>query len=192
MLRSLIIISTIIFSLALVNCNLSTSNLIDADPKDSKLSLVYGFIDFTKGPQPGVLSDRGYLHWIRIMKISPGPWEVFECDKNIPKGIFWHYGIPKGSYQIYDFGTNFHNGQYTFQMEDAKIENSFNVNEPGLYYIGSYKFVFGNSSFNLEPSTQENEQSILTYLLKYFNEDPEKFSRQIKMIKKRLYSQGIM
>jgi len=155
------------------------------DPKDPTRSTVYGYIDLKDAPTS--------LDWVLIKQFLPKP-EQYWSTKIIDNNIFVSVVIPKGSFQVYKFGGEnlFTKIVYDFGTS-GRNRTAIRIKKPGLIFVGAYKYqkvktgFFEQDKFKMIHSKSPSEREITKKLLKYFvEEDKVKYSRQIKMLKRRL------
>jgi len=137
------------------------------NPKESNASLVYGFIDMDEAPTD--------LDYATVRQYKPKPvddkpyWHAAGVD-----GMFWYDQLVPGSYQLVSFGGSswWRNASYNYNMPDfQKNETALVIKQPGLFYLGAYKYKdagsFFNPKFEMEKVTSPSEKELLTKLLPY-------------------------
>lgn len=155
------------------------------DPKDEKLSLVYGYINMADAPSS--------LGWVRI-KLYDGKNTGYLLDAH--KGLFFHVGVEPGPYQVERFGrhaTFFSNTDYVYNFGTrGRNETAIKIDKPGIYFMGAYKYVdiptgwFEQDKFRMERTTTPNERELLGKLLAILQDDYSGYTRQIAMVRQRL------
>ena len=148
------------------------------DPKDQSLSLVYGYIDMADAPSS--------LGWVNI-KLYDGKNTGYLVSGH--KGLFFHIGVEPGPYQVERFGryaTFFSNTDYTYNFGTrGRNESAIKVDKPGVYFMGTYKFVyvptgwFEQDKFRMERTKTPTERELLTKVLTILQDDYPEYSRQV-------------
>jgi len=157
------------------------------DPTRTDVAMIYGYIDMDDAPGP--------VDWVRLMRAGASPLYYTAGAKD---GYFWHVGVDTGPYQIYNFGTN----ESTFQRariynfgSTRKNRSATRAEEPGLHFMGSYKYVtrqksglFKQGKFSIEKNDEVSEKQVLEQILKKLKKDRKlrKYVHQIGWIEKRL------
>ena len=155
------------------------------DPKDPKLSLVYGYIDMADAPSS--------LGWVRI-KLYDGKNEGYSAA--VRKGLFFHVGVEPGPYQVERFGrhtTFWSNTEYTYDFGTrGRNETAIRIDKPGVYFMGAYKYVdiptgwFQQDKFKMERTQTPSERELLARLATILQDDYPQYTRQIAMVRQRL------
>lgn len=158
------------------------------DPKRADLALVFGYIDMDDAP--------GDLDWVSLKQYSEKPTYY---SMGAEDGIFWHIGVEMGSYQVEKFGTNpgfFSRTSYTYNFGTAgKNETARRIKKPGVYYLGSYKYVHEDSGswfkpdkFSMKKLNSPGEKELLIKVLKIMQDDSDLsiYKHQIRWIKERI------
>ena len=159
------------------------------DPKDETMSMVYGYFDMTDAP-----SD---LRWVSIKKYGDKP--LF-YEAGAKEGLFWHVGVAPGSYQVETFGGNggipmLTSSPYRYNFGTrGRNDTAIRIKRPGLYYMGSYKYVEHKGGFmeadrfEMKSVRAPSEKEILQRLVKAMESDDElrAYTRQIAWAKSRL------
>jgi hypothetical protein len=106
------------------------------EPFPAEASLVFGYIDMRDAP-----SD---LRWINMKRIRPLADRAY-YGFNIERGFFYRTAVPEGLYKFHEFGGHsFRLGgiDTTFAFPtQGKHEMDPVIKAPGIYYVGSYKYV---------------------------------------------------
>lgn len=158
------------------------------DPKDEKLSLVYGYIDMKDAPSK--------LEWISIKQYSSdGGWYRVPAKE----GLFWHIGIEPGSYQVEKFGgaggIPLFKSEYEYNFgTKGRNETAIRIETPGVFFMGAYKYIdhpggfLKEDKFEMKPVKVPSEKELLHKLIKELESDKEMqpYTRQINLAKKRL------
>ena len=155
------------------------------DPKDPRLSLVYGYIDMADAPSS--------LGWVRI-KLYDGKNQGYSAA--VKKGLFFHVGVEPGPYQVERFGrhtTFFSNTEYSYDFGTrGRNETAVRIDKPGVYYMGAYKYVgihtgwFEQGKFKMERTQTPSERELLARLATILQDDYPQYTRQIAMVRQRL------
>ena len=136
---------------------------IDVDNPDN--SLVFGYIDMSDAP------TKVTGAWLR--QVSP-PTEKPFWSMGVEKGLFYNTFIQPGSYQISSFaGSGFVRGSYEYKFSrQGRNQTSVRINKPGVYFLGSYKYVkirkksmFKQAKFSIERVSQPTEAELLRRIL---------------------------
>jgi len=146
-------------------------------------SLIYGYIDMSSASVP---MDAAVLAQVEPETDHP------YYDFTVRKGVIYASNIPPGKYVPWQFGGGnvgtFTVHAYSYQFPFEKIRQlRVNTHKPGLYYIGSWKFVRTgkgaekSQKFKFIPSNKMNEKKILERLLTEANNPKWK-----KLIEKRI------
>jgi hypothetical protein len=142
-------------------------------PTSAQTSFVFGYIDM-QDADPG-------LNWVTFQQLAP-----IARDPDIPgrakDGIFYLENVASGSYQVYDFGGRgggfFAKGKLyfsypvSFPVSRQSGSMRVKVEKPGVYFLGSYKYVSVQGSrfttsyvYDLEPLKKPTEREVLERLL---------------------------
>ena len=169
--------------LILLVAGCATSDRVD--PKDPRLSLVYGYIDMADAPSS--------LGWVRV-KLYDGKNEGYSAA--VKKGLFFHVGVEPGPYQVERFGrhtTFFSNTEYTYDFGTrGRNDTAIRIDKPGVYFMGAYKYVnirtgwFEQDKFKMERTQTPSERELLAQLATILQEDYPQYTRQIAMVRQRL------
>lgn len=161
------------------------SGCASVDPKDETLSMVYGYMG-------GHATLTSPITWGKLKDVGPSA-EIY--DLNVERdfwergGLFWHMGVKPGTYQLGDFGVP--NGTYEYGKSSKNI-TTFRINQPGLYYMGSYWHTHVGkvivSGFEVKKINTPTEREIVQRLIKLFETegDDKVYVRQYNLLKKRL------
>lgn len=160
------------------------------DPKDKNRSVVFGFFDMKDAP------SWGGIDWVSVKQFKPTK-AYFPAA--VEEGLFYHVGIPNGSFQVDTFGRNtrlYSNTIYTYNFgSKGRNKTSRVIKAPGVYYLGSYKYsaidsgsIFRPDNFKMIESKSPSEKVLLTKVLKIMQDDSDLaiYTHQIRRIKKRL------
>lgn len=161
------------------------------DHNDKSLSVVFGHFDLENAP------SWGGIDWVSVKQYRPKQ-EYYSCG--VEEGLFWHIGVKKGaSIQVDQFGRGtrwYSNATYTYNFGgQGRNETSKKIKQPGVYYMGSYKYkaiesdsFFKPDQFDMVKSRKPTEKQLLTKLLKIMKQDSDLkiYTHQISMIEKRL------
>ena len=125
-------------------------------------SLIYGKIDLTASRFKG-------FTWFEIRYEAPdGTLKSVMWNKHIDvmNSIFTIENAGPGTYQIMEFGSGGGQNLISFNMGPA-VPNvtSIHVKTPGIYYMGTFKYIDKEESFSLERSQLQNEAQLLELLL---------------------------
>jgi hypothetical protein len=155
------------------------------DPKDPRLSLVYGYIDMADAPSS--------LGWVRI-KLYDGNNQGYSAA--VRKGLFFHVGVEPGPYQVERFGRHpsfFSNTEYSYDFGTrGRNETAIRIDKPGVYFMGAYKYVdiptgwLEQDKFRMERTQTPSERELLTKLLAVLQDEDSQYTRQIAMVRQRL------
>lgn len=160
------------------------------DPNNKNVSIVFGYIDAEETP------SFGGIDWVTIKQYKPKSKYYFT---DFYDGIFFHVGLPKGSYQVDNFGRHtrwYSNTQYTYDFGGKGRNNTARIIKvPGIYFLGTHKYRHIESeswlkadSFSMEQTKSPSERILLIKLLKIMQDDSDLniYTRQINLIKKRI------
>lgn len=160
------------------------------DPKDKNRSVVFGFFDMEDAP------SWGGIDWVSVKRYRPKKGYFAAAVKD---GLFYHIGVPNGSFQVDEFGRNtrfYSNTRYTYNFGGkGRNQTARKIKKPGVYFMGSYKYknidsgsVWKPDNFQMIKSKGPSEKVILTKLLKMMQNDSElaEYKHQIRRMKKRL------
>ncbi|MDH5766818.1 MAG: hypothetical protein OEZ38_12475 [Gammaproteobacteria bacterium] len=160
------------------------------DANDKTLSVIFGHFNMEEAP------SWGGIDWVSVKQYKP---KVGYYQAGVDEGLFWHIGVTNGSIQVEQFGRNtrfYSNATYTYNFgSKGRNETSRIIKKPGVYYLGSYKYVpvesgsfFQPDNFDMKKTKSPSEKELLTLVLKKMQEDSDfsVYKHQIGMIKKRL------
>jgi hypothetical protein len=128
-------------------------------------SLVFGYIDMSDAPT----KVKGA--WLE--QVAP-PTDSPYWSMGIEKGLFYNTFIQPGSYQLSSFaGSSFAKGAYEYKFpRQGQNETRVRIKKPGVYYLGSYKYVkvkkggmFKRAKFTIERVNEPTEAELLRRIL---------------------------
>lgn len=157
------------------------------DPNDQSLSLVYGHFDMAVAPSPA--------EWVLLQSNKGSVYNMEAQD-----GVFMYVGVPQGYYKVHSasgFGgiplltRQQYHYYFSKKEQDAMATR---VTEPGIYFIGAYKYVGdpGNflrpANYRMEPNKAVSEREVLVKLIARLETDKSlvAYTRQLALAKKRL------
>ena len=159
------------------------------DPKDKNRSVVFGYFDMEEAP-----SDE--LDWVSVKRYKPKKGYFAAA---VEDGLFYHVGVPNGSFQVDEFGRNtrfLSNTRYIYNFGGkGRNKTARKIKRPGVYFMGSYKYKEIDSGSFWKPDNFKmikvkgpSEKVLLKRLLKIMQSDSDLsiFKHQIKRMKKRL------
>ena len=130
---------------------------------DPTNSLVFGYIDMDDAPTS---VDSASL--IQVAPPSDKPY----WGLSIRKGLFYNSYLPPGSYQLAQlYGSGFFAGQHEYNFPRQGNETALRIKTPGIYFLGSYKYVkvstgfFAQPKFNIQKTTKPTEAELLQRIL---------------------------
>lgn len=146
-----------------------------ADP--SMTSLVYGHVDMSEAP------GKADMDTIKLMRAATQQKPVMLKGKvdyhdgissSRRPGNFWVYNLMPGSYQIAEIvgmPTGFSMGGPTVYhlsfAQSQKNASAMRIDEPGLYYMGSFKVVASEKGkFEMARVDNPSEKEVLEKILK--------------------------
>jgi len=162
------------------------------DSRDETVSLVYGYFDMKHAPST--------LEWVSLRKYGTpkeGEWYSLAAKD----GLFFHIGVEPGSYQVDKFGGT--GGiplltrrpfEYDFGAK-GRNRTALRIAKPGLYFLGTYRYVnhagkglLEADKFEMQPSKSPGEKDVLQRLVKELESDKSlsAYTRQLQLAKKRL------
>lgn len=132
------LLSVAVVALALTLLSACTNNMKD---RTADASVVYGYLDMEDAPTD--------LDWLTIQQVKPKTKEPYwhAGVEKVEKGyMFYHYGLPPGTYQVNEFG-----GQNSFLIfggtphvysfgRQGRNESAIEIKKPGVYFIGAFRF----------------------------------------------------
>lgn len=160
------------------------------DPNDASLSLVYGYLDMTDAPTP--------VNWVSVRQYG-GPKPLY-WGMHVKDGLFFHVGLPPGSYQVDTFGgTNrflIFSGtphEYNFGGQ-GRNESAIRIQSPGVHFMGAFRYkhnaggFFKADTFNVERTSAPTERELLARVVAVMESDGDyaQYKRQIAQAKQRL------
>jgi hypothetical protein len=128
-------------------------------------SLVFGYIDMSDAPT----KVKGA--WLE--QVAP-PTDAPYWSMGVEKGLFYNTFIRPGSYQLSSFaGSSFAKGSYEYKFpRQGRNETAVRIKKPGVYYLGSYKYVkvrkggmFKRAKFSIERISKPTEADLLRRIL---------------------------
>jgi hypothetical protein len=149
-------------------------------------SLVFGYIDMADAP-----SD---IRWVDMKRIRPETQTPY-YPMRVEKGMFYRTYVPEGLYKFdtfggYSFRLGGNNLTYAFARQ-GKQEIDPVIKEPGIYFVGSYKYQRLDASpyskrYRLVRVNQPTEAELLRRLLEKAGHPSwkEKIEQRLKEIKK--------
>ena len=155
-------------------------------PDDHQVSLVFGYFDLHDAPTK--LDD------VSLKKYDGSPL-YFDCG--VKDGLFWHIGLPLGSYQVETFSgsgglfTNPHRYDYGTR---GRNETAVRIRTPDIYFLGAYRFVpvkhgmFEQDEFQMQSIDTPSEKELLQRLIALLSSDPhfQVYQWQIDLARRRL------
>lgn len=160
------------------------------DPKDKNRSVVFGFFDMEDAP------SWGGIDWVSVKRYRPKKGYFAAAVKD---GLFYHIGVPNGSFQVDEFGrhTRFYsNTRYTYNFGGkGRNKTARKIKRPGVYFMGSYKYknidsgsIWKPDNFRMKKSKGPSEKVLLKKLLKIMQSDSDLsiYKHQIRRMKQRL------
>ena len=162
------------------------------DPKDKTRSVVFGFFDMEDAP------SWGGIDWVSVKQYSPKTKKGYYAAA-VKDGLFYHIGLPNGSFQVNEFGRNtrfYSNTRYTYNFGgQGRNQTAIKIIAPGVYFMGSYKYkaidsgsIFKPDNFKMIKINKPREKELLQKLLKIMQSDSElaEYTHQVHRIKQRL------
>ncbi len=135
------------------------------NPTRDDASLVFGFIDLGEGSTKGMLKG---MEIVSLDEDTPGTFYT----STIHYGLFFHDDMPPGKYMVSNFrGSMFAAElllglQFKYQMPHySKNPMKFELKEPGIYYLGTWKFRKVDDGFTLEPAEAPDKRQLLEWLM---------------------------
>ena len=139
-----------------------------SEPENERVSLVVGYFDMEEAP--------ARLGWVEIKKLQPKEKKPFYyCG--VDGGLFFNSYLEPGVYKFMEFGGTGKGflstgDEYTFQFpSQGKSRLDLRIEEPGIYYVGSYKYVdvktgfFEQGRYELEQIEKPGERELLSMML---------------------------
>ncbi|MDH5601142.1 MAG: hypothetical protein OEY78_07545 [Gammaproteobacteria bacterium] len=162
------------------------------DPKDKNRSVVFGYFDMEDAP------SWGGIDWVSVKQYKPRTKKGY-YGAAVKEGLFYHIGLPNGSFQVDSFGRNtrfYSNTRYTYNFGGkGRNQTARVIKRPGVYFMGSYKYkaidsgsIFKPDNFKMIKSKKPKEKVLLKKLLKIMQSDSDLaiYTYQIHRIKQRL------
>jgi hypothetical protein len=136
------------------------------DVNDPTSSLVFGFVDMEEAPTD--------VEWVSLKQVATatdteGYWRL-----GVEDGLAFNQYLPVGSYQMAKFGgSDFGSGEVEYNFPSyGKNETAVRITRPGVYFLGSYKYVkvktgfFEAGKFDFKRVDAPAERELLERLLK--------------------------
>lgn len=184
------LITTFLLFPALLLISSCASSPDPIDPKDKNRSVVFGFFDLEDAP------SWGGIDWVSIKRYRPKKGYFAAAVKD---GLFYHIGVPNGSFQVDEFGRNtrfYSNTRYVYNFGGkGRNQTARKIKKPGTYFMGSYKYkeidsgsIWKPDNFKMVKSKRPSEKVILKKLLKIMQSDSDlsMYKHQIRRMKQRL------
>lgn len=130
------------------------------DINDPTNSLYFGYIDMKDAP-----SGVGTADIYQIAPPTKYPYWTTGVDKD---GLFYMELLPPGSYQV----TQFSGGNTFYTMPRQGNQTSVRILKPGIYFVGSYKYVpvktgfMEEAKFAIKRVNSPTEAELLERILK--------------------------
>jgi hypothetical protein len=142
-----------LLSAVAVGCASGWHTITNEDVAQPDVSLAFGYMDMSDAPSP--------MDYFNVKQVAPVNGGDF--DFGVRKGLFIYQAMPRGTYQLDEFGgtttdrfliftlsQTLH--RYSFMNPDTMNPDlgkksslaeheEFKIDKPGLYYLGSYKFI---------------------------------------------------
>lgn len=157
-----------------------------ADPNDTSLSVVYGYIDMDEAP-----SD---VDWVDVRNYDRDDWVYTLWAKD---GFFSNIAVTPGPYQIDSFGANTGNTLFSYDFgSQGRNESAIRIDRPGAYFLGAYEYRevdtgwLEEEKFQMQPVGQPDEREILIRVLELIETEYPQFVHQIGLLRRRLAELG--
>ena len=166
-----------------------------ADPTATDTSLIYMYVDLSEAP-----SD---VRWFSLLlRPKADPEDVWESNLAIEDGVMSHISARPGAYNIEHFG-GIKQGflgagtQWIYEYHGERNGIApFIVDQPGVYFLGSYKLKFNKGGllstpeFDLVRIAEPSEREVLQRLLQRLEKDEfsQAFTRQLTQARERLHN----
>jgi len=146
----------------LAGCSTGWHQVTREEIAQPDVCLAYGFMDMSEAPSK--------MDYFVVKQTQPprGHRFGFETDH----GLFYYLALPQGGYTLDEFGGTNKIGFFIFVLKRTlhrydffSNQTHFTLNAPGLYYLGSYKYVPNQDSFNIETKAVPSEGDLLLELL---------------------------
>lgn len=158
--RSYLALFALLGSLLLLGA--CTANPVPEDP-EPKDAFVFGHIDMEDAPVG--------LGWLTIRQFSPKVEEPYYYAGTDSGTFFsWYLDTP-GAFAIVNFGGSGYRTRYTFNVPRQVKDFRFKIKNPGVYYLGSFKYkevetgFFEGGKFQLEQVKSPTEKELLVKLI---------------------------
>jgi len=187
--KTLITFSLLLSALLLNGCATAPDPI---DPKDKNRSVVFGFFDMEDAP------SWGGIDWVSVRQYKPRTKKGYFAAA-VKDGLFYHIGLPNGSFQVDSFGRNtrfYSNTRYTYNFGGkGRNQTARKIKRPGVYYMGSYKYkaidsgsFFKPDNFKMIKTKKPREKELLKKLIKIMQSDSDlaAYKHQIRRMKQRL------
>jgi hypothetical protein len=138
------------------------SGAVVPEPIGPNDSIVYGHIDMSDAPVG--------LQWVSIRQYTP-PTDSPYWSAGVRDGTFWQWYLKPGAYGVESFGGSGYNSQYSFNMPRQAGTMRLIIKEPGIYFLGSYKYkpiktgFFEQGKYDLEQVKKPTEAEVIQQLL---------------------------
>ncbi len=128
----------------------------------SNKSLVFGYID--------VEGSHTVLDTVTFAQVYPGKKEEL-LGVRVSDGAFYLENVTNGSYRISNFVRRLGANSYMSVIpESGQGARSFKIDNPGLHFLGAYKYTriqlgFSKYTFELKPATSPSQKQVLEKIL---------------------------
>ena len=137
--------------------------------KDKNLSLLYGSVELEGWDL--MFHSFSTLRVKRVWPEEKGKYYTMRVDDD----FFYGEYIPIGKYVI--DSVDIVSGRQTLilDLSESKNKYAFEINSPGIFFLGSYTFkakkkLFGLSDMWLEPAKTQKKHEVLRKIVKYAKE----------------------
>ena len=148
--------------------------------EDESLSLVYGYFDMKNAPTKA--------QWVGLKQYGAKDAGTYRIS--VEDGLFFHIGIEPGSYQVDKFGgSSFLRGDYVYNFGGkGRNTTAIRIQKPGVYFLGSHRYVAHSGKFDMEPAKSPSEKELLARVIKQLETDRSlaPYTRQLKLARERL------
>jgi hypothetical protein len=160
------------------------------DPKDTRMSLLCGYIDSSDAPSK--------IEWVEIKQYGDrdqGQQGYYLVEYDRKTGVFFHVGIESGNHQVHKFGGG--NTQYDWSSH-GRNETALRIAQPGAYFVGAYKYIhhdqgwFKDDKFEMRLLRSPSEAEVLAIVLRRLETDRDlaPYEHQRALVRKRLAALG--
>ncbi len=160
------------------------------DPKDTRLSLLCGYIDSADAPSR--------IEWVEVKQYgerNKGQQGYYLVSYDRKSGVFFHVGIEDGYHQVHKFGGG--NSQYDWSSK-GRNATALRIEQPGAYFVGAFKYIhhdqgwFKDDKFEMRPLRSPSEAEVLTIVLRRLETDRDlaAYEHQRMLVRKRLAAIG--